>query len=213
MSDDFLIVSKQLEFFCQSKAGCAFAAFAAGNPIKYGWIHNILKAVDASAIDTEIEQAINLQEVTTLSLIFPDVDSLEELLQLIRVIANSQYMFLEQDVIFDGYRCLGFRVRVGQLLSWVSGFGNFGCFPKTRQTVYTEIIFRVKPRPNYARVMKKSLPSVIHLADMNMLGIGDAIFKKMWYMSLERTQKLLGHSPDVRSAAKTTFAIPSNIFV
>ena len=212
MSDESLIITRQLDFFRHNKAGCAFATYAAVDPIKYGWIHKILK-VEVSQIDTEIEKAINLQDITTLSLIFPDVDSLERLLQLIIVMTNCNYILLEQNVIFDRYRCLGFRVRVDQLLSWVSGFGHFDCFPKTRQTVYTEITFRVKKRPNYAKLMKKSPPSVIHLADMDMLGIADEIFKKMWYSSLGRTAQLLGHTPDIRSAAKTTFVLPSNISV
>jgi hypothetical protein len=212
MSDESLIIRTQLDFFRQNQAGCAFANYAAFEPIKYGWIHKILK-VDASGIDAEIEKAINQQDITTLSLIFPDVDSVESLLKLIRVMTNCNYILLEQNVIFDRYCCLGFRVKVGQLLSWVSGFGAFDFFPKTRQTAYTEIIFRVKKRPNYARVMKKSPSSVIHLADMDMLGIADAIFKKMWYSSLARTAQLLGHTPDIRSAAKTTFVLPSNISV
>ncbi|MCL1473388.1 hypothetical protein [Argonema antarcticum] len=214
MNEDFSVITTQLDFFRQGKAGCVFAAYVAGNPLKYGWIHKILN-VDACAIDAEIAQAIDLPEVTTLSLIFPDVDSLEGIIELIRVMTKCKYILLEQDVILDDSRsrCLGFRVRVDQLLSWVSGFGHFDCFPKTRQTVYTEIIFRVKPRPNYARVMKKSPPSVIHLADMDMLGIADVIFKKMWYDSLDRTQQLLGHTPDLRSAAKTTFTLPSNILI
>lgn len=210
MNDELLIISAQLDFFRQGKAGCAFAAFAASDPIKYGWIHKIL-AVDASAIDAEIESAINTQDVTTLSLIFPGVNSLETLLKLIEIISRCQYIFLEQDLVFNEYRCLGFRVRVDQLLSWVSGFGNFDYLPKTRQTPHTEITFRVKPRPNYVKVMKESPPSVIHLADMDMLGIADIIFKRMWYQSLDRTAQLLGYPPDLRSAAKTTFALPRNI--
>jgi len=211
MNDELSIINAQLDFFRQGKAGCVFAAFAASDPIKYGWIHKILE-VDASEIDAEIEKAINSPDVTTLSLIFPNVDTLATLLQLIEIINDCKYIFIEQDLVFNEYRCLGFRVRVRQLLSWVSGFGNFDCLPKTRQMPYTEIAFRVKSRPNYTKVMKVSPPSVIHLADMDMFGIADLIFKRMWHQSLERTAQLLGSPPDLKSAAKTTFALPRNIF-
>jgi hypothetical protein len=80
--------------------------------------------------------------------------------------------------------------------------------PKTRQTPYTEISFRVKPKPEYRKVMKPSHADTLHLADMYMHGIDDDVFKKLWGSSLARVASILGHKPNLKSAAKTTYAIP-----
>jgi hypothetical protein len=56
--------------------------------------------------------------------------------------------------------------------------------------------------------MKVSPEGVIHLADMDMLGIPEVEFKKLWKASHEKTAAVLRHEPDFRSAAKTTFILP-----
>jgi len=43
---------------------------------------------------------------------------------------------------------------------------------------------------------------------MDMKGMGENKFKSLWFGSFDNTEKLLGHKPDLRSAAKTTFAVP-----
>ena len=95
----------------------------------------------------------------------------------------------------------------------VSGFGNFDFFPRTRQAVFTEIVFRSKPRPVYDWVMKETAPGVVHLADMDMRGMQENKFKAIWYGSFDSTEKVLGHKPDLKSAARTTFAIPLDLWL
>lgn len=202
-----LITRAQLKFFRKNQTGCAFAAVAAGKPDKFGWSH-FVAPMNPVVIDQAIERAISDEKTTTLSLIFKECKTVVQLQELITLLQRCQHMFLGQDIEFNGLRCLGFRVRVNGLESWASGFGPFDFFPKTRQAPHTELIFRVKPRPAYEKVMKKSPPGVIHLADLDMQGIGKTEFKKLWDSSIERTATLLGHPPDLQSAAKTTFVLP-----
>lgn len=204
---NLVVTRSQIKFFRDNKAGCSFAAVAARKPRKYGWVH-VVSALDPSSIDQTIERSISDSQTTTLSLIFKDCQTPEHLQELVMLLQRCQHIFLGQDVIYEGFRCLGFRVRVQELQSWVSGFGPFAFFPKTRQAPYTELIFRVKPRPAYEKVMKVSPEGVIHLADMDMLGIPEVEFKKLWKASHEKTAAVLGHEPDFRSAAKTTFILP-----
>jgi len=68
------IVAPQLNFLAEKKAGCAFAAIAANNPEQYGWYHRLLSP-RPEFIDAEITEAIAERNITTLSLIFPEVDS------------------------------------------------------------------------------------------------------------------------------------------
>ena len=60
--------------------------------------------------------------------------------------------------------------------------------------------------------MKEAPENVLHLADMDMKGMGENKFKALWYGSLDNTEKVLGHKPDLRSAAKTTFAVPLHVW-
>ena len=94
----------------------------------------------------------------------------------------------------------------------MTGFGNFNFLPKTRQSVFTEIMFRSKARPPYEKVMKKTPEGIIHLADMDMKGMSDNKFKSLWYGSFDNTESVLGHKPDLKSAAKTTFAVPLSMW-
>ena len=199
-----------MEFYQEGRAGCIFAAVAAENPDKYGWVQKIVE-VDSNVIEHEIQDAINANSVTTLSLIFPSVTTAGDLVSLVNELKLCPSVILEENCEFEGFRCLGFRVRVGDSLSWVSGFGNFKFLPETRRTPYAEITFRVKPRPDYEWVMKKSPENVIHLADLDMLGLSRQHFEKFWERSLENTANILGHEPDNKSAAKTTFAIPEEL--
>jgi len=160
------------------------------------------------AIDQAIGQSIADANVSTLSLIFRNCNTASHLLDLVEQLQACKYVFLGQDILFGGYRCLGFRARVGPFESWVSGFGPFSFFAKTRQAPHTEIVARVKPRPAYKKVMKKAPEGVIHLADMEMLGLGDGNFRKLWSSSFDRTAAIIGHKPDQLSTAKTTFVVP-----
>ena len=119
---------------------------------------------------------------------------------------------LEEEKRYRGRICLGFRLQVGELSSWLSGFGGFDFLPKTRQAVFTEIVFRTKSRPQYDWVMKETPEGVIHLADMDMKGMGEHKFKSLWHGSFATTEEVLGKKPDLRSAAKTTFAVPYKLW-
>jgi hypothetical protein len=61
-------------------------------------------------------------------------------------------------------------------------------------------------------VMKEAPPDTLHVADMDLLGISENKFKALWYGSFDRTEAVLGHKPDLRSAAKTTFVVPTRIW-
>lgn len=197
-----------MEFYRRNGAGCAFAAAAAKNPERYGWRQYVL-APDSSQINCAFQDAIGCPEVSTASFIFPSVNTLDGVVELINVLSTTDPFFIESDEYIDGYRCIAIRAKAGQALSWISGFGPFDDFPITRRSPFVEIAFRVKPRPPYKLFMKKSPDGIIHLADLDFLGdLSWAAFQTLWHASIRRTAEMLGHSPDRKSAAKTTFALP-----
>lgn len=205
------VIKTQLEFYKRGGAGCLFAAHAATNPTKYEWKLSVSE-VDDIQIETIVQNAITLPGVSTQSIIFPTVIHVKELKNLLRILQKVPSFFLEQEQEHEDMMCLGFRARIGDRVSWLTGLGSFTFLPKTRQAVFTEIVFRSKPRPDYEWVMKEAPENVLHLADMDMKGMKENKLKSLWYGSLDNTEKVLGHKPDMRSAAKTTFAVPLHLW-
>jgi hypothetical protein len=205
------IIQTQLEFYRKGGAGCLFAAHAASDPKKFDWRLTI-SHVDAAQITAIAQEAIYEPHISTQSIIFPTVVQAEDLLKLLSVLSEALPFSLGMQEQFKRMMCLGFRVKVGDEQSWVAGFGNFRFLPKTRQAVFTEVVFRSKSRPKYDHVMKEAPPGTIHVADMDMKGMSENKFKSLWYGSFDRTEKLLGHKPDLRSAAKTTYAVPVRLW-
>lgn len=198
----------QLAFYQSGGAGCLFLAHAARNPAKYGWELRVVENNTVKELSEIIQESIASNWISTQSIIFPRVDSYPGFKSFLRDLQTVPEVVLEQSEEFNDYICLGYRIKIGQYLSWVTGFGPFGFLPKTRQAPYTEITFRTKPRPDYKVVMKEAPKNVLHLADMDMKGMKKAKFQAMWTGSFTNTEKVLGHKPDLCSAAKTTFSIP-----
>lgn len=206
---DGQVLEEQLAFFRRGGTGCKFAALAATDSAKFGWVHRVLYP-DVGAVEKEIQEAIEDAAITTLSLVFPTVREPAELVTLVKELCSGSSMFLGQNVAFHNFNCLGLRVRVGDVLSWVSGFGPFAFLPLTRRSPHTTIVFRVKPRPQYDWYLKPPHEGVIHLADMNMHDLTDDALRRMWDASFVSVEQILGAKPDLLSAAKTTFAIPDS---
>ncbi|AWG85907.1 hypothetical protein [Vibrio parahaemolyticus] len=201
------IKEKQLEFYRSGKAGCVFAAVAAKDPKKYEWGQTVLTSIDPHEIDHVIDFYKRSSEVSTLSIIFPHVHSMYDLCTLIYSLEKCKNIIIEK-AKYNNYDCFGIRVKYEDKVSWVTGFGPFSFFPETRQAPFTEISFRIKPKPQYDYELKESPEDVLHLAHMDIKNVGEKTFKKYWDSSLKNTEKRLGHKPDFISAAKTSFSIP-----
>ena len=204
------LIKQQLKFFRTKRSGCLFAAAAACEPKKYGWVHRILPA-ERSAIDSELAAAIADPATAMVSLLFPSIASTQALISFVAILKQTNSIMLEQCEEFLGTLCFGFRAKVGELRSYVTGFGDFPFLPATRRTPCVELTIRVKPRPTYEFVFKEAPPQIIHLADLDMLGIDRTRLERLWQGSFTQTQKILGAPPDLRSAARTTYCIPTEL--
>jgi hypothetical protein len=185
------IVNKQLAFFCQKRAGCLFVAPA--------------------SIDARLAAAISDPEITMVSLIFPQVTSAANLVELIATLQECETVELEQREEYQEMVCFGFRAIVGDLRSYVTGFCDLPFLPATRRTPFTELTMRVKPRPDYEFQFKEAPPNVIHLADLDMRGMERDRLWQLWHNSFIQTERVLRKKPDLLSAARTTYAIPKEL--
>ncbi|QUM82360.1 hypothetical protein HWV01_19785 [Moritella sp. 5] len=202
------IKAEQLGFYQSGRSGCVFAAIAANDLQKYEWNQEVFESVEPDEIDRAINFYKDKKGISTLSLIFPNVKTVYDLCTLINTLGKCKNIIIESND-HEGYNCFGIRVKYGEMLSWVTGFGPFCFFPATRQAPYTEISFRIKPKPHYDYELKEAPSDILHLAHMDVKNVGAKSFKKMWDTSLKKTEKILGHKPDFISAAKTTFSIPA----
>ena len=206
------IINTQLDFYKQAHAGCLFAAHAARNPHEFGWNLSVNEDVSAKNVENVFRSAISSESISTQSIILPSVQTQSDMKELLFVLCKIPLMVLEQKEVFKSSLCLGYRLRFCEISSWISGFGNFDFLPKTRRARFTEITARVKPRPHYDWTMEEYPEGVVHLADMDMRGMSENQFKSLWYGSFYQTERVLGCKPDLRSAAKTTFAVPVGLF-
>jgi hypothetical protein len=206
-----LVIETQLEFYRKGGAGCLFAAHAAQNPKKFGWRLSVTET-EIAKIVAIANGALSDEAISTQSIIMPSVVSSSDLVELLRNLEHAEPFSLGLSERFKRVTCLGLRVRVGTEDSWVAGFGNYKFLPKTRQAVFTELTFRTKKRPVFDMVMKEAPPDTLHVADMDLLGINENKFKALWYGSFDKTEAVLGHKPDLQSAAKTTFVIPTGLW-
>ena len=206
------VINAQLDFYKQAHAGCLFAAHAARNPPEFGWYLSVNEDVSAKNIENVLKSAVSSENVSTQSIILPSVQTQNDLKELLLVLCKISLIVLEQKEIFKNSLCLGYRLRFCGISSWISGFGNFDFFPETRRSRFTEITVRVKPRPHYDWTMEEHPEGIVHLADMDMRGMSENQFKSLWYGSFYQTERILGCKPDLRSAAKTTFAVPVGLF-
>ncbi len=208
-SEDALL-ARQLAFYREKRAGCLFAAAAAKDPARYGWTHCFSEA-DEAEIDRLVRKAIEGPATTMVSLLFAEVRTRWEFLQFLGALRRSETLVLEQVEVAFGSTCFGFRARVGDLLSYVTGFGDFEFLPETRRAPLVELVMRVKPRPDYDYVFKEAPPGVIHLADLDMRGMDRDRLWGLWEGSFAQTERMLGKKPDLRSAARTTYSLPAEL--
>lgn len=159
-----------------------------------------------------IQSAIEEPGVAMQSLIFPDITSSEELAGMLRNFGQLPMVRLELKTKHRSLMCLGYRICFDDMRSYATGFGNYFFLPATRRAPYTEIVFRSKPRSADVQPMKTAPPGIVHLADLKIGRMPMEQFTGLWNGSFGLVKRILGHSPDLRSAARTTFAVPKIIY-
>lgn len=165
--------------------GCTFAALFAKDPFSVGW-----KTIeDARYIKFKVPN----DDTLILSLQFPNWNKSD-----VMKWAINNGFYLEQ---IDKNNS-GLRLKIGDNVSWVQYFGP-DSHVLTRQSPLSELMLCVKlPKKYYWRV---GFNGILHLAHASISKLTDRKSDKAWFTSFSKTKKLLGNSPNISQAAKTTF--------
>lgn len=164
------------------KIGCTFAALFAKAPERVGWVTII-----------NPEKLTIPKDAFILSLQFPGKTKREVTMW---ALANG---FYTEDLGNGNY---GLRYRIKTDVAWVQYFG-LDSHVKTRQAPIPELMLCVKrPIGSYFKV---GYHNILHLAHATVRHLSKAKADKLWETSHIQTAKHLGHRPNLKEAAKTTF--------
>lgn len=168
------------------KIGCTFAAVFAKVPQKVGWV---------TLVNPSYFYIPKGCFILSIQFTEPEVTWMD-----VRYWALANGFF--EETISDELK--GLRYKIGEEVAWVQYFGP-DSHVKTRQAPVPEIMLCVKrPIGSYFKV---GYTGILHLAHAAVDHLTKKKADKLWETSHTNTKKLLGHSPNLEEAAKTTFIL------
>jgi len=198
-----MLTELQRDWHRQGGNGCVFARLAARRGEAAGW-----RARVAGDVTADLAEALADSECQVLSLLFPGVTTPEALVELCRHPAFR----MERAERVGSLTAVSLRMLVEDgVLAWVMGFGPFDFLPATRQAPVTELVLRTKNKPEWLYEKHSHDRDVAHVADIP-LALPEACWDPLWDATHAATRAVLGADPDVFSAARTTFTVPSALW-
>jgi len=205
----------------EGRNGCIFALLSARKAEELGWYDYVIIepkiAQDNDELKRNIQgkilEAIQNPSCEIISLLFSNVTTDKELVDLIHTLLSIDCIELVKEGFLDNKVTLALRVALSNknVLSWLMAFGPFDYFPQTRQSPITEIAIRVKIKPLIQFYRQNNDRESAHLADLP-IRYDYILQEKIWQNTLKRTRIILGAEPNVFSAARTTFTLRQEIW-
>lgn len=176
-------MDKNKQWMNSGKIGCTFAVYFSKFPELCNWY-----TVEESNFHIPKEAAL-------LSIQFPDKN-----ITYVRNWALSNGFY--EELVGEGL--IGLRYNIDDKISWVQYFGP-DSHVITRQAPIPELMLCVKlDGQQYYKVVQKN---ILHLASASVKYLSNKISDTFWNSSFKKTKKLLGHTPTVVEAARTTFKL------
>lgn len=182
------MIDDNLKYIRQGKTGCVFATIMARNPEKVNWV----RIINPSTHWESHVKPIN-KDACIISLVFEGRDK-----EYVKSFALFNGFYIED--LGDGLEGLRYKTDMGE--SWVQYFGP-DSHVKTRRTPHPELLFTVKLSGK--QYVKVGFKGILHLAHASVAHIKESSLNKIWESCFKRTKKILGYSPTLEEAAKTTF--------
>jgi len=216
-----LALAIQRHWFWQGQVGCLFARRASRYSQPLGWETCVLTPYPREMSQAELKRYLKARIVEAtlsptcelLSFLFPRIREPAELVRLIRAITSTRSVTLVRRADLGQATALSLQSSLAKskVKAWLLGFGPFEHIPPTRRAPSVEIIIRPKVKPASLFHQVNQDRSVSHLADMP-LHISDAYAEMMWQETLRSVERILGHRPDRKTAATTTFCVPRHLW-
>ena len=169
-----LVVRMQRHWQAQGQNGCVYGQVAASKSEELGWHANVFnKTMDEMLQDDTLEKINELMRSSiedpnceAISFLFPQVVTIEDVVKLTRFMMQLDGWSCDQGV-YEDKTIIGLRSNLGNgVISWVVGFGPFQFFMRTRQAPITEIVARVKPKPEEMFYKLSHKEGIAHLGDI-----------------------------------------------
>lgn len=199
-----MLTDVQREWHRKGLNGCVFARLAARSG---DWRSHVVRR---EPLEVLLQGALNDPACEVLSLLFPAVTELAQVVGLSRQVAATPGFRLSHVEVSGSLTAVSLRADVGAE-AWIMGFGPFECFPATRRAPVTELVVRVKPKGDWLYEKHSHDRDVAHVADIP-LSLHDAAWDSLWDATHAATRAVLQGEPDVFSAARTTFTVPSELW-
>ncbi|HET8815698.1 MAG TPA: hypothetical protein VFM51_12190 [Solirubrobacterales bacterium] len=198
------------------QTGCLFARHLARNIAPLQWPYLVLAGQGdelresiPETVPFALKSAIAFEECEILSLLFPQITRVSELLELCTALARDTEITMEEDRSHPNWVTVALRLDITgeEQLSWIMAFGPFNQWPQSRRAPITELAIRVKPKPDQLFHKLNQDHAAAHLAD-TPLPVNEEQMEAIFERTGQATRDVLGGDPDFRSAAKTTFSYP-----
>ena len=174
------------EWIGRGNIGCTFASLFAKKPELVNW-----RTIQYTEFNSDLLYDNN---ILILSIQFPDNFCMDEVIGW--SLLNNFYL---ED---NGENCIGLRYNINGIISWVQYFGK-DSHVKTRQTPIPELCLCIKLPVKYA--VQVGFKGILHLAHCSVEKMKERIINIMWNSSYKNTERILGHKPTIKEAAKTTY--------
>lgn len=198
-----MLTELQRDWHRQGGNGCVFARLAARRGEAAGWRSRV-----AGDLAQDLAEALHDPDCQVFSLLFPGVTTPTALVELCRHPA----LLLQHTERVGPLTAVSLRVKVDEeVLAWVMGFGPFPFLPATRQAPVTELVLRTKPKSGWLYAKHSHDRDAAHVADIP-LALPEACWDPLWDATHAATRQVLKGEPDVLSAARTTFTVPSELW-
>lgn len=210
--DAATVVAVQRDWHMRGQNGCVFAMRASRQLDERQWTHAVCTTLpEAETMRVAIEAAVQDPLNELLSMLFPNVNTLDEVRSLINLAAASGCTSKREAI--DQTEIIRLRWSIGNVESWVIGFAPLDSIPATRRAPFTELIFRTKPKTRLIHPTLNNDSTQAHVADLD-LGFRPEVVRELMEKSSTRTARLLGGDACRAGAhgakAKTTYGFKGN---
>lgn len=195
------------------QTGCLFAQLLAVDPPAARWRSVVVPEPLDDDVLAQVLAAPVFDGADAAQVVFPWVDSIDELVGLIAQIARLPEWHgveisggTDPELVRVGLR---WRLPVADHVSWVLGFAPFDSMPFTRRAPFVALELRTAAVYRAARRHVEGHAEV-HLADLDAPVDPDR-FARMWARTVERKRSLLGDELTEAAKARVTFSLPRSV--